>query len=845
MFQPATSRVTTGLIISMACMNWALTPTWAGPPLTPTPKQVTWSPEKPIPLPAGGVVIVLGDNASPAEQHAARMLRDWVARRFGQEWPVLRESRKHDAAKVAILLGQHKTHAWLARLCDQYGITVEAGEPGSDGYAIDMRDQGGQTLVLVAGSNGRAVIYGQDTLFQMLGQEDDRVTLARGSVRDFSSMPWRGRPLTHYRSYLLPGMLDCMMVSRINWMDLRNGTYAFEPDTVLDKAELGKVVTAAHERELIVYGTVNCGVARSEYDHVLAKFREFIDLGVDGLWISFDDKGAGEAPETLIPAVLEMGRQHGMTGQRIAVCPPKGTYQDIAAPFVAQMAKLGLADALMYFSVVPSAQALADAKASGMTCKPAWWHNWPRPDSGFTHIEAGSQHGGGRFSYMEAPSIAEGWHAPSYDELRDAAKYCASAMPWGGQGWGQYYITPIVGWWSWSPEQHDWRATRRRIYDIVYGLGQIEKLFAIDDMFPRVKAMFHYPTQGTEWQPVFPPQLNRLKDRLRALDYLNGFEPLVPQIAEGARKQSLLPPDLLMPQYVEPLRAEVQAGKRMASLSFPEYWWPEHQRAVLAAVYAGDMARANELIGEVKDRVLSEATEAGRQLSDLRYMKTYADWWTRQANLNAAGWKDLIQKRRGELAKRIDFYTYNVVTREDLFAKADKPPLGWATGRWQRQNKILAAVVPGEQEMWWGNWMAGIHREGEHRIAAFAFRHHTDGVAGAFAELPVSAPLSGDRRRLALMLYLANADKETIGLHYVEHRWAEHRYIRLLNGGRTLWEADLGVRRAPGEWFVIRLENIDPNTEQLGLTLRVEDRKDTVSYAVAFAGPIYLVQMGE
>jgi hypothetical protein len=36
-------------------------------------------------------------------------------------------------------------------------------------------------------------------------------------------------------------------------------------------------------------------------------YREFIQLGADGLWLSFDDKGPGEEPEKLVFEALELG----------------------------------------------------------------------------------------------------------------------------------------------------------------------------------------------------------------------------------------------------------------------------------------------------------------------------------------------------------------------------------------------------------------------------------------------------------------------------------------------------------------------------------------------------------
>lgn len=818
----------------------------AGPEklLVPAPKQVNWAAQAPVPLEEGDVAIILGDKAVEPERQAARMLHERVATRFGQDWPVVAESQVPAAANVLILLGQRSTHAMLDATLGRRDIRLSADDPGHDGYLIGFHSDASRMRVCVGGSNARGVIYGQDTLFQMIDSEKGKLALRQASIRDWPTVPWRGRPQTHYNHYLEPGAMDCYMTSRINWIDLREGVYAFEADTKLDKPVLKKVIDQAHARDLVVYGTVNCGVPADKRQAVLDMFGEFIDLGVDGLWLSFDDKGPGEQPEQMAIETLKLARARGI--QRVAVCPPKGSYQEIDTEFNRKMIAIpGMEHAMFLWTRVPSEQDFQTASRIGLKSKPGWWHNWTRPASGLTHIESNSLCGGGKHSYMPVPTMAEGWHAPKYDQLSAGGKYCESVMPWGGQGWGQYYIVPVIGWWGWAPENHDFAATRRRIYDIVYGPGQVETARAFDDLLADVKKLFAYSVEGSEWLPLHPATLKRVEDRDQALSKLAQLDKLATRITQSGGNGTLLAKELLDEWYLSAMRTEVAIGRAEAALEFPEYWWNDHQRKVLNAVYAGDLARADAEIAAVRGRLNGDLAKIETELAGLKITPDYVAWWRKQGGLDGRGWRKLLEDRGKELAERVAWYAYAVEKVSDMVADADSPPLGTGTGRWERQNLVLATVLPEQREQWWGNWMAGLYHGDGRDAAVFAYRRRTEGAAGAFAELPVKLPLSGDRNRLGLMVFLSNVDKDEIGLHYVPRRWSGHRRIQLLNGNEPVWEADLGLPRPKGEWFTVRLPELSADMATLELTLRVEDLKETRAHAIAFVGPIRLVQLPE
>src|SRR5262245_35856487 len=73
------------------------------PSLVRLPREIKWSAGGPVIIAPDAVAIVLGRQASEPEQHAARMLQNFVAKRFGQQWPVVREGQEQAAHKTLVL----------------------------------------------------------------------------------------------------------------------------------------------------------------------------------------------------------------------------------------------------------------------------------------------------------------------------------------------------------------------------------------------------------------------------------------------------------------------------------------------------------------------------------------------------------------------------------------------------------------------------------------------------------------------------------------------------------------------------------------------------------------------
>jgi len=802
-----------------------------GPALVPTPREVKWSAEPPAKLVPGTVAIVMGSQAAAPEHQAARLLQEAVAKRYGQTWPIRREGEEQPTEKTLVLLGQRATCARLDELCRKQRIELSETSPGFDGYVIAQVPEGDRLVVVVGGCNARGVEYGQDTLFQMLRTSGKELELVRGVVRDAPVVPWRGRPQTQVRHYLRPGELDLYVLSRVNFIDLRSGIYAFEGGERLDKAEIAEAIKQAHLRGIIVYATVNCGVPRAAYDKVLGTYRELLELGADGLWLSFDDKGPGDDPVALANRVLELGRERKIGGHLIAITPPKGSYQRIVTEFNRKMMAVpGMEQAIWFWTGVPSPEAVAEARSIGLKVKPGWWHNWPRL---FTPQ-----------SYTGVPPLSLGWSAPDYDVLAEGAECLEAVMPWGGNAFGQHYIVPVIDWWGWNPRGHDWNALRSRIFSIVFGADQVAAALKFDDRLQQLFGLFRYAYKHSDDLPSCPPRLRAAADRPRAEAWMAELASLLDDLTRKAPGQTLLAEAAVKSDYLDRMRRELETHRTAASLTYPDDWWPDQQRKILDALYAGDTASVDQLASSYRERVLREVEQAGNAMPSYPHIKDYVKWWQKRASLDAKGWQALVDSRQEALAKRLKDYFWFTVNPGPMLDGMASPPLGWGIGRWQVSNRLLATALPSPHEWFWGDWMAGLYDRGSTRAAAFAADRKMPGDVGEYAELQAILPISGRRDRLGLLLFASAANKDLFSNTLTKYRWAGYRFLELKWQNKLLWEADLGCLPERGEWFLVRLPRLPDDLKDLTLRLRAEDRKVSQNnYTLCFVGPIRLLEL--
>jgi hypothetical protein len=442
--------------------------------------------------------------------------------------------------------------------------------------------------------------------------------------------------------------------------------------------------------------------------------------------------------------------------------------------------------------------------------------------------------------------MALGWSSPDYNVLAAGGDCLDAVMPWGGNEFGQEYVVPVVGWWGWNPQGHDWNGLRQRIGAIVFGEREAETAMKFDDQLQKLFALFRYSYKADEDLPFCPPRLRNPAEREVAKALAADLAAALDRLAANGPKGTLLSEAELNSKYLQPMRKELETHRAAAVLTYPEDWWPDHQRKILEAVYAGDTAAADQLAAAGRGRVLNEVDQIHKALQSYPRAAAYVAWWRKQAALDANGWQTFVATRRKALEERVLDYSRQIANAGTMMAGLRSPPLEWGIGRWQVNNRLLATVLPSPNEQFWGSWLAGLHEEHGLKAAVFAADRKTPGDPGEYAELKASVPVSGRRDRLGLLVFASSANKDLFSNTMIKYRWAGYRFIQLIWQDQVLWEADLGHVPESGEWFLVRLPRIPESVKDLSLRLRVEDRKLSMNnYTISYVGPLRLLELPE
>jgi hypothetical protein len=655
--------------------------------------------------------------------------------------------------------------------------------------------------------------------------------------------------------------LDAYLRARINFTDVRDdprvkptiifparkasmGLPAGQP---LDKPLIERMIRESHRRGLFVYGTVSCAVKTEQVDDAIRTFRELIDLGVDGLWLSFDDTGAGDAAREVIARTLRLGAEHGMTGRKIAITPPLKEYQTIDLPWNhVAAAEWGLADGQWMFTRVPCADDAATARRIGISGLPGWWHNLVEMRGGFLHNGGVlcSLRKSGQPGYVDIQPLTEGWHCPDYEQLRDAAKNTDCVLLWGVcGGWPEEYQVGALGLWAWDPATHDWRRTRRAIYRQVYGPALVETAEAFDDKLSVLKDLFELPPwrfwpSGNRLYRGWPCRLRQVADRPKALALLDELDTLAAALSGQAPAETAVDPARLESVYLEPMRATLSFARRMALLDYPEYSTADIQRTILPLLDAGQTQQAEQFLRETRARVEPQLARIEQELADLKSVEDYAATWRRQvASLDE--WKQVAARRRDEMAARFhklvqapvaELFPYKEAVQaaelDRLLAGLPKPPDGKASvelqaGGWLRTPpRWLGAFCVGQFD-WKGQ-----------PLVAIGYPRHVPSTQGDYAEVFAKLPVPPGKGRLTLDFFVSDTR--------VENRYPGFRYMQLWAGDRLLWEEDIAPA-GTGGWLSINVTDAVGRATQLPLRFRVIDKRPVGDHlSVVFLGPVRL-----
>ncbi|MDZ7617541.1 MAG: alpha-glucuronidase family glycosyl hydrolase [Patescibacteria group bacterium] len=851
-------QVCTALLMALMLLNaQAEAATAPACPIVPVPKVYRDLGRTVTLQAADAAAIVVGKNASETEHYAAERLQELLERRFKLQLPILAEDDVKDNVRQVILLGQRSTNELLDAICREQKLDLSPTSPGHDGFLIEVVEQAGRQMFVIGGSNARGVMYGQDVFFDLVSRESEQVVFRAVSLRDWPSIPWRGRPHSVLRHHLVPGAMDAYVRARLNFTDVRDDpnaeeTLVFEarkasmgcPAGVpLDEANMSRHIANSHRRGFFVYGTVSCAVAQEQFDAVTKTFQELIALGVDGLWISFDDTGAGGDGPEMVRRVLALGREHDMSGRAIAITPPLEEYQHIDKPFNHTVAAIpGMEDALWLFTRAPCKEDAETARRIGLKSLPGWWHNLVNIDGGFLHngdvvvpLRRDNRPG-----YLNLQPLSSGWHRPDYEQLRDAEQNTDTVLLWGiCGGYPEEYQMTALGLWAWDPARHNWDDVRTAVYRYVYGPSLVDTARRFDDELAELKSLFHLPAWRYYQRPGWPPRLKQPEDREKALSLLAELEKLRATLAEKAPAETAIDPARLESVYLEPMAATLDYGRRMAMLDYPDDALASLEERMLALLEAGDEAAVEQILAELRPTVLAQLERIGKELKDLKAIDLYIERLSQQVS-GIGYWKQVAARRRAEMPARLKrlmgqdaaalFPYKETATQADLdalFVALPNPPAG----------QVVAEVKPEDwlknSPRWQGAFCAGPYEAAGQPLVSLGYPAGVASKPGDFVEVATALNVPTFNGRLLLDAFVQDTRDD--------NRYRQFRFLQLWAGDQLLWEEDIAQDRKGREWINVDVTDQAKPGEPLALRFRVVDRTPVGSHlTVAFLGPVRL-----
>ncbi len=587
---------------------------------------------------------ILKNDACP---YAQERLQALIRNRFKREIPIL----------AADALPESVTQV--------FSMTLSGENLPWNGFKIEFRtleDSHAKQEIAITGADLSGVIYGVEALFNLIrkpvSDAEDQPEILCATVRDWPSIPWRGRPHSVVAHHLQPGQLDAYMHARLNFSDFRDdpdqvatmimparkSSMGCVPGKPIDEELFNRVFTEFKRRGMFVYGTVSCKLEAGQYSKLTDTFDALLTLGCDGIWVSMDDTGGGKEPVKLAQFVADYMKKRSITGHQMVFTPAMQEYMNIDRALNREMAKIdGFNSGYWIFTRVPCAADLALCQKIGLKQKPCWWFNYcetnyPDPKAGFIHSSTAltSQRKNGKPSYMNLLPMTPGWGGPEFDRIRDAAKYTDQVNLWGlCGGWPTEYALVMFGLWAWNPETCDWETLRDSIYDFVWGPGQVATIREFDVLYAELKTFYHLPVNVSFRAPE--NTLVRLKntaDRPRVLEILNRLDALAAELAERSPSETALTASRLEEMYLEPMRASLFFARKQATLEYPEYRFKDFEKNLTA-----EMAKITQEKGSdaAREHALATCAELegiiatlSREFAELKDIEPVLDLWRKR-----------------------------------------------------------------------------------------------------------------------------------------------------------------------------------------------------------------------
>lgn len=832
-------------------------------PICPIPREYRASGETLTLENAQSAAIILPAAPGDTGQYAAERLQTLIRNRFRVELPIAEsETLEKNGSKLAFVL-----------TVDPNAVKHD-GESVANGFRIWFETVEKGTRIHLQGTDAPGLIYACEAAFGLISKDPvtGKVQIAEAEVRDWPSIPWRGRPHSVMAHQLAPGQLDAYVHARINFADYRDNPRVKETLTMPPrKASMGcppgqpidaelakKLLAECHRRGMYVYGVASCNLPENRYGLLTQTFDELLDLGCDGIWISMDDTGGGSDPVRLAEYAAEYMRKKGLKGHDVLFTPGLREYQNIDLPLNRRMAQIEtFNEATWIFTRVPCAADAELARKIGLKKKVAWWFNYcetsyPDPKAGFMHSSAilTTQRKNGLPSYMNLLPITPGWGNPEFEKIRDAAQHVDHVNLWAMcGGWPSEYAITMFGHWAWNPENCDWPHLRDSIYSFVWGPGQVELIRKFDETYAELKTLYILPRN---WSFRTPDNgLVRLKspeNRERALELLAQLDAMAAELAKKGPTESALDAERLEYQYIEPMLTALRIARIQAELDYPEYEFANfEQTAVSLAMEKGEEA-ANAYLARVHEVVPEQLAKLSAALQELKDIEPVLDIW--RARL-AAG-KTVAERKAAELEKRkAEWEKLTHLHVKEIFPFQDAPVEGNFAALFDTLSKPniqdALQVIPADSWKTEVSQTTGPYRVGKFRregiamptLAAVMVPRHTktkSGDAGWIEQTVDLGAFSNTAGPLQAELFLTDTR--------IDHKYRNVRKIEILVNGKVVWSRDLADPNAK-DWCVFPVECASETDSSCRIQVRVTELQNVSDHTSwLFVGPLRIVKAG-
>lgn len=226
------------------------------PVVIPTPKSVRMA--GPMLRLDARSRLVIGDHATTRERMAAQIVQSELRSSFGLSVPIVRQSRAWGGGTVVVFgIAGRKPQKVSAVVPPNVHAPKKA-----EGYCVRV----GQREAIVAGQDAQGVLYGAQTVCQLLRRDVHGVALLPAQVDDYPTLGWRGAHLFVGKDALpFHTRLIARIFARLKFNNLVLECEQARWDTLgraappwaMSKADLGREIRFAHAYGLAVTPLVN------------------------------------------------------------------------------------------------------------------------------------------------------------------------------------------------------------------------------------------------------------------------------------------------------------------------------------------------------------------------------------------------------------------------------------------------------------------------------------------------------------------------------------------------------------------------------------------------------------